>query len=81
MLLAVSYQDCLLSGSQELHKCAKKCSNPSMGEVDNLAAVLAVLEVTTNTHTRTISIYTHTCNKHTHTHTISIYTHTLLTRC
>jgi len=29
---------------KELHKCAKKCSNPSMGEVDNLAAVLAVLE-------------------------------------
>lgn len=59
MLLAVSYQDCLLSGSQELHKCAKKCSNPSMGEVDNLAAVLAVLEVTTNTHRY---------NKHIHTH-------------
>lgn len=71
MLLAVSYQDCLLSGSQELHKCAKKCSNPSMGEVDNLAAVLAVLEVTINTHTHTISIYihTHTYNKHIHTHT------------
>ena len=39
----------MLCGSQELYKCAKKCSNPSMGEVDNLAAVLAVLEVTANT--------------------------------
>ena len=36
---------CSLSHSQELQKCAKKCSNPSKSEVDNLSLVTAVLEV------------------------------------